>query len=196
MIFVSRKSEFLTESTRNTAFRPFPFPFRVAALLLSLTLLVTTLSACGAQPKSTGMRFPDFTMLDLNGTAVTQDIFKEHDLTVVNIWGTFCPPCIEEMPDLGKLHRTLESDYNATLVGIVVDVRDQETLDLANQILKGSEAAHLNLLIGEDVSEFLSRYEYVPTTLFIDANGQLVGEPVVGGNSYEEYLKEVKSRLP
>ena len=196
MFFVSRKTEFLTKSTRKRAFRPLAFQFRVTALLLSLLLLVTTLSACGTQPESTGLQFPDFTMQDLKGNAVTQDIFKEHDLTVVNIWGTFCPPCIEEMPDLGKLNRTLESDYNATLVGIVVDVRDQETLDLANQILIGSEAAHLNLLIGQDVSEFLSRYEYVPTTLFIDANGQLVGEPVVGGNSYEEYLKEVKSRLP
>ena len=196
MLFVSNTPDSWKSIVRKTTSSPLRIPVRVAAVLLALVFLSTTLSACGTQARASGQRFPDFTMLDLDGNAVTQDIFREHDLTVVNIWGTFCPPCIEEMPDLGKLHRTLEADHNATLVGIVVDVQDQATLDLARQILTGSEAAHLNLLIGQDVAEFLSQYEYVPTTLFVDANGQLVGEPVVGGNSYDDYLGEVLARLP
>ena len=45
--------------------------------------------------------FGSFTAQTLDGTEVTQDIFKETDLTMVNIWGTFCGPCIREMPELG-----------------------------------------------------------------------------------------------
>jgi thiol-disulfide isomerase/thioredoxin len=169
---------------------------RVGALLLALLILSLSLSGCGAaEGAAVGQQFPEFTMLDLQGNAVTHDIFAERDLTVVNIWGTFCPPCIREMPDLGKLHRTLEADYNATLVGIVVDVQDRATLDLANEILGQSQAEHLNLLVGEDVYEFLSQYDYVPTTLFVDSNGRLVGDPVVGGFTHDEYLAEVKARL-
>lgn len=168
---------------------------RTGALLLAALLLITLLSGCGAEAAAEGQQFPDFTMLDMQGNTVTQDIFAERDLTVVNIWGTFCPPCIKEMPDLGKLHRTLEAEYNATLVGIVVDVRDRETFDLANQILSESEAGHLNLLVGQDVQAFLSQYDYIPTTLFIDSNGRLVGDPVVGGFTHDDYLAEVKTRL-
>ena len=169
---------------------------RTGMLLAVLLSIAVGLSGCGAAASTTaGQTFPDFSLLDLQGNTVTQDIFSEHDLTVVNIWGTFCPPCIREMPDLGKLHRTLEADYNATLVGIVVDVQDQETFALANQILSQSQAEHLNLLAGEDVYAFLSQYDYVPTTLFVDSEGRLVGDPVVGGFSHDEYLAQVKARL-
>ena len=32
---------------------------------------------------------------------MTHEVFDDADLTVINIWGTFCGPCIQEMPDLG-----------------------------------------------------------------------------------------------
>lgn len=43
-------------------------------------------------------KFPAFTTTDLNGNAVTEEIFLGKALTVVNIWGTFCDPCVNEMP--------------------------------------------------------------------------------------------------
>lgn len=167
---------------------------RMAFSLVIVLMLGTLLAGCGGQQADV-LRFPDFTLFDLDGNPVTQEIFARRDLTVVNVWGTYCPPCIKEMPDLGRLHTTLEAEYNATLVGIVVDVRDRETLGLARQILSDSQASHLNLLMGKDVHEFLSRYDYIPTTLFIDSKGNVVGDPVVGGFTHDEYLKEVKTRL-
>ena len=49
-----------------------------------------------------GDSVPSFNTVDLNGKSVTQNIFADRKLTVVNIWGTFCGPCIEELPELGK----------------------------------------------------------------------------------------------
>ena len=46
-------------------------------------------------------KMPAFTTKDLDGNEVTEEIFAKKDLTVVNIWGTFCTPCIGEMPALG-----------------------------------------------------------------------------------------------
>ena len=47
-------------------------------------------------------QMPAFIAKDLQGNEITESIFAEKDLTVVNIWGTFCPPCIAEMPELGE----------------------------------------------------------------------------------------------
>ena len=48
--------------------------------------------------------FEAFTAADLEGNPVSEEIFKDYDLTMINIWATFCGPCISEMPDLGKLN--------------------------------------------------------------------------------------------
>ncbi|MBQ4235421.1 MAG: TlpA family protein disulfide reductase, partial [Treponema sp.] len=39
-----------------------------------------------------------FTATDLNGRIVTSEIFEKNKVTMLNIWGTFCGPCIREMP--------------------------------------------------------------------------------------------------
>ena len=54
--------------------------------------------------------FSNFTAITLDGETVTQDIFQDHDLTMINIWATFCGPCLSEMPDLGEIHEEYNSD--------------------------------------------------------------------------------------
>ncbi len=147
------------------------------------------------KPERSGTKFPDFSMQDLDGNVFDQTIFAGSELTMVNMWGTFCPPCIDEMPDLGKLAKVLESDYNARLIGLVVDIGSEDTLALAKEILDRSEAAHLNLIPDEAVSGFLQQFEFVPTTFFIDKEGYVLGQPVVGGHSYGDYLVLVKNLL-
>lgn len=147
------------------------------------------------KPERSGTKFPDFSMQDLDGNVFDQTIFAGSELTMVNMWGTFCPPCIAEMPDLGKLAKVLESDYNARLIGLVVDISSEDTLALAKDILGRSEAAHLNLIPDEAVSKFLQQFEFVPTTFFIDKEGYILGQPVVGGHSYGDYLVLVKNLL-
>ena len=43
-------------------------------------------------------KFPEFKTTDTNGNEVTEKIFADKDITMVNVWGTFCGPCINEMP--------------------------------------------------------------------------------------------------
>lgn len=45
-----------------------------------------------------------FTATDFKGNPVTSEIFAKNKLTMVNIWGTFCGPCIREMPDLARIN--------------------------------------------------------------------------------------------
>ena len=53
--------------------------------------------------------FGEFEAKTLDGEDVTQEIFGQSKLTMINIWGTFCGPCIQEMPDLGEISRSYDS---------------------------------------------------------------------------------------
>ncbi len=136
-------------------------------------------------------KFPAFQTQDTAGKLVTQDIFKHKKVTVINIWGTFCPPCIGEMPELGAWAREMPAD--AQLIGIVCDVRgekDKQTIAKANKITAEANAQFVNLLPNAEIMQYLEGVEAVPTTIFVDSAGNIIGEAVVGANvpRYKELL--------
>lgn len=128
--------------------------------------------------------FPAFETVDLAGNTVTNEIFSTKDLTVVNIWGTFCTPCINEMPQLGEWSKSMPE--NMQLVGIVSDLNsadDAETLELAQELCEATGAdAYTSLVANDDFTELLNGVVGVPTTFFVDRNGALVGTPIVGAD--------------
>lgn len=137
-----------------------------------------------------------FTTTDLDGNEVTNAIFGEKDLTVVNFWGTFCGPCIGEMPELGEWVRTMPE--NVQLVGIVIDIEDADdvaTIEDAAKILKDANAEFVNLIPTDGLADVVAGVTGVPTTIFVDKDGNIVGEPIVGADVegykafVEEYLK-------
>ena len=65
--------------------------------------------------------FGEFETVTLTGEPVTQEIFGEAKLTMVNIWATYCGPCIQEMPELAELAREYE-DRGVQIVGLLSDV--------------------------------------------------------------------------
>lgn len=139
-----------------------------------------------------------FTTVDIYGNTVTEEIFAQADLTVVNIWGTFCGPCINEMPELGQWSR--EMPENVQIIGLVSDVYspdDASTIGNAQAIVEATGADFINLLPAEGLTELLSISPYVPTTVFVDSTGKLVGEPVIGANvaEYKQFVEDYLSGL-
>lgn len=125
-----------------------------------------------------------FSTQDLSGNVVTNEIFLGKELTVFNIWGTFCTPCINEMPELAEWSQNMPEGVQ--LVGLVSDLNsydDAEILEMAQTICEATGAdVYTNLVANEDFTEMLSGIVGVPTTFFIDGNGVIVGSPVVGAN--------------
>ena len=137
-----------------------------------------------------------FSTQDLNGNVVTQELFMGKELTVLNVWGTFCTPCINEMPDLAEWSQSMPEGVQ--LVGLVSDLRsydDAVTLEKARTICESTGAnVYTSLVANDDFLTLLQGIVGVPTTFFIDGNGVFVGSPVVGANVnackafVEEYL--------
>lgn len=170
--------------------------------MLSMAILLS--AGCGTEAASTGssvrvesqQKFPSFTTKDLEGNKVTEGIFAGKKVTVINIWGTFCPPCIGEMPELAQWDEQMPE--GAQLIGIVCDVggeRDAETIAEARKILGQAGGSFVNLVPNAEIMEYLKDVEAVPTTIFVDEHGNILGEPVIGAD-VDQYKKRVKEYLP
>lgn len=145
------------------------------------------------EPVQNAGKMPAFTAKDLQGNEVTESIFGEKDLTVVNIWGTFCPPCIGEMPELGEWAEAMPD--NVQIVGLIIDIQgedDQEHLDLAVEITEKAGAKFTQIIANEDFYGILSQVVGVPTTLFVDKEGNLAGPPIVGADvdGYKKFVED------
>lgn len=148
-----------------------------------------TVAAQQAQSLKT---FPSFTARTINDSTVTDKIFADKKLTVLNIWGTFCPPCIAEMPELGRWVEEMPDDVQ--LIGLVCDVRsdnDSNTIESARKILREANANFINIIPSVEMIDYLSTVEAVPTTIFIDSEGNIVGEPIIGANveAYKDFVE-------
>jgi len=141
-----------------------------------------------------------FKSTDISGNPVDESILNGKKLTMVNIWATFCGPCINEMPDLGALN-TEYAGEGFQIVGIVVDVIGidgsiaQDMVDLTGEIADMTGAGYTHILPSQDLAGLLDQAAYVPTTIFVDANGHQVGELYVGSRSREDWAMIIESLL-
>jgi thiol-disulfide isomerase/thioredoxin len=89
---------------------------------------------------------------------------------LVNFWATWCPPCLEEMPDLGSLYDA-RRDRDLFVIGIAMDYRScDEVIAFADNML-----VSYPIVLGEKkVTEQFARIGGLPTTLIYDREGRLV----------------------
>lgn len=159
---------------------------KILAALMALVLLCSVAFADGV----------DFVTMDMEGNVVTQTIFADYDLTMVNVWATWCGYCIEEMPEFSALKDRLPE--NGNLITVCEDAAVEP--ELVALILENVGANFTTLMVSNDMySGLLSSLYAFPTTLFVDSEGKLVGEPVVGvpsrTNPGEAYYQIFMERL-
>ena len=124
-----------------------------------------------------------FETTDLDGNPISSsELFAQNEITMINIWGTFCGPCINEMPELEQLNREY-ADQGVAIVGLLVDVTesDDSMLPDAQEIIEDTGVTYPSLK-GWDGFEDQLPAPGVPMTYFVDSSGKLVGEPVLGAD--------------
>ena len=139
--------------------------------------------------------FVSFETVDLDGNTVkSEDLFAKNKVTMVNLWGTYCGPCITEMPEIEKMYQEFASEGGG-VVGIVVDVPadNSKYLENAQTIIKETGVTYPNLKAWEGYDE-LFPHMGTPTTYFVDSKGKLIGAPVLGAQ-ITVYPKEMEELL-
>ncbi|WP_047151988.1 thiol-disulfide oxidoreductase ResA [Aneurinibacillus tyrosinisolvens] len=150
---------------------------RIAVLLVILLAVGWTFYRAFIQDKSVvqaGKPVPDFIAPKAMGEKVQLSTLKGKGV-VLNFWGTWCPPCREEMPDLEKASKEF-SDKGV----VVLAVNDGE-----GEIAVRSFARQYNLtfpILLDSTEEITRKYQIgpLPTTFFIKPDGTLY-KKVEGG---------------
>lgn len=141
-----------------------------------------------------------FTATDLDGNEVTQDILADYDLIMVNVWATYCGPCLREMPDLGELAAEY-APKGVLFLGLVSDVLNSDgtfsdsQLETARDIVAETGAAYTHLLPSQDLWGLLSQIPTVPTTFFVDSEGSQVGSAFSRSLSREQWIEVIDGML-
>lgn len=152
-------------------------------------------------PGFTGTSLGEFSTQDINGDVYTQEIFQDYDLTLVNIFATWCSPCVAEMPDLEKLHQQV-AGKGVNVIGIVLDALDekgeivQQSLEQARRLVEKTGVTYPILLPDSTyLNGRLSGIQAVPETFFVDKDGNIVGETYSGSGDLEYWLDVVEQEL-
>ena len=123
-----------------------------------------------------------------DGEKMSSNVFANAKLTMVNVWATFCGPCINEMPDLGELATAYDAS-EFQLIGIVGDTMegDEDMLSEAKAIIEETGANYPHLLLNEQLYiNLVGASDSVPTTYFFNQKGELLGY-VVGAKSQDAW---------
>ena len=129
---------------------------------------------------------------DTNGNVVTSEIFRNYDITAVNIWTTWCGPCVEEMPELAKLYKDLPA--NANFISVCMDGEEEQ--EKARKILEKSNAEFVTLLGDERLREgAFGDVIAFPTTVFINREGKMVGDPFMSPGNKSTYRALIEEKL-
>ena len=158
-------------------------------------------SSSSGTDDSTGV-FHGFKGKDLDGNDVDESLFAKNKVTVVNFWFSGCKPCVEELSKLNELNDTIKK-MGGEVVGINTDTLDdnQDGIKEAKEILKAKGASYKNLTFDSDstVGKYAGNIMAFPTTVLVDKDGNIVGEPFMGGiddqSNYEQLMKQIQSIL-
>ena len=144
--------------------------------------------------------FKNFSGQDLDGNSVDDSLFSGNAVTVVNFWFTGCKPCVAELSALNDLNEALK-EMGGEVVGINTETFDgnEDAIKEAKEVLESQGADYRNLSISSDsdAGKYASEIMAFPTTILVDRNGNIVGDPMLGGidnaDNYNSLMEQIQT---
>ena len=118
-----------------------------------------------------------FEVTDLEGNVISsEDLFAQHEITMVNIWATWCGPCVGELGELQAIHtRFLEKD--CAVLGLMTDGNTEE----ANRLIAENGITY-QVVNTPELFNSIFPFEAIPTTFFVDRSGAFLGTKIQGAD--------------
>ena len=137
----------------------------------------------------------------VDGKDYTEKVFSDYDLTLVNIFTTWCSPCVNEIPELEKLYEEMK-EKGVGVVGVVLDTvgddgkQDDAAVKKAGVLQEKTKASYPFLIPDSTMMNGrLNGISAFPETFFVDKDGNIVGETYSGSHSLDEWKKIVEKEL-
>lgn len=162
---------------------------KLFTLLAALVLALACASALADEPAP---KLADFTVKTVNGPDFSlYEALQDHDLVLINLWATWCPPCRLEFPFLQEAWKK-----NADRVAVIALSVEPGDTDLK---LSGyARAMELTFPIGNVGNTGLGYFasEAIPTTVFVNKDAEVVAVDVGAKLSVEEFEDAFNAYLP
>ncbi len=159
------------------------------------------------QPQDTSVNPEDvksvgkFETTGIDGKTYTEKVFSDYDLTLVNVFTTWCSPCVKEIPELQELYKEMK-DKGVGVAGVVLDTtdekgnQDEEAVKKAGILQEKTKAKYPFLI--PDTTMMNGRLQGIsafPETFFVDKDGNIVGDTYTGSHTLDEWKKIVEKEL-
>ena len=165
------------QKDRRVNFQALVIIFLIVILFGILILLQTEDSfynvSSGSQVAK-GLPAPNFSLPDLDGKMVSLSDYRGK-VVLLNIWATWCPPCVEEMPSMEKLYQELQGEGFEILAVSIDESGAQDVLPF----MKKHKLSFPALIDSRGTLKGLYQTTGVPESFIIDKDGILV-EKVIG----------------
>ena len=150
-----------------------------------------------ASAASTGV-FPSFTGKDFDGNDVDSSLFEKNAFTVVNFWFNECSPCVGELGDLNELNEKVK-EQGGEVIGVNIGALDgnEKTIEAAKKLLEAKGASYRNIYFdaSSEAGTFALNILAFPTTYVVVRNGNLVGDPIMGGINNANQMAQLQKNI-
>jgi thiol-disulfide isomerase/thioredoxin len=175
------------------------YPTRRIILPLSAVVLLAAMFSCSSgnnkkaadksgavsQGDSKQAGGPTFSVPDLEGKIHDYSEYRGKSPLVINFWGTWCPPCRMELPDLKKVY----AEYNPKGL-VIVSLAVKDTPERVREFASKNEMNWVMLMGDIPTLVSFGATSGVPTTIFIDRNGEEKGR-LIGASNYDQFKREI-----
>lgn len=153
-----------------------------------------------ASDKASNKDLSNIVTKDINGKEFSNKDFSKYDITMVNVFATWCTACIKEIPELEELYKEMKSK-GVNIVGVVTDTVDEsgenkEAIEKAKLIQEKTKSTYSFLM--PDKTNFNSRLngiQALPETFFVDKNGKIIGETYSGAHDIKGWKEIIEKEL-
>ena len=142
-----------------------------------------------------------FETTGIDGKTYTEKVFSDYDLTLVNVFTTWCSPCVKEIPELQELYKEMK-EKGVGVAGVVLDTtdekgkQDEEAVKKAGILQEKTKAEYPFLM--PDTTMMNGRLQGIsafPETFFVDKDGNIVGDTYTGSHTLDEWKEIVEKEL-
>lgn len=148
------------------------------AVIALLQIKDDTFNLSGTPRLGKGLPAPEFSLPDLDGEMVSLADYKGK-VVLLNIWATWCPPCVEEMPSMERLHRAMKNE-DFEILAVSIDASGAATV---RSFMEQHKLTFTALTDPRGTLKSLYQTTGVPESFIIDKNG-MIAEKVIGPRNW------------
>lgn len=138
-----------------------------------------------------------FNTKTIEGKSIDSTVFANYDITMINFWGTYAIDKSNEQNTLEEVYENVQNwDQKVNVINAIVDTPDDKNEATVKDLKSEANGQFTTIEMDDILANWAVKHlEGVPTTIFVDSTGKIIGDQLKGTKSTQTYLDEIKARL-